>query len=111
VQDVLLQPRFWDAVPLPSVALDDPTHTSRDHYWGLRRYWRGPSWVNAAWFAWMGLQRLDYHAEADDLRDRLVAVVLREGLREYYDARTGEGMGAVDFGWSSLVWEMVDPLD
>jgi len=44
-------------------------------------------------------------------RDRLVTVVLREGLREYYEARTGEGMGAVDFGWSSLVWEMVDPLD
>jgi hypothetical protein len=59
----------------------------------------------------MGLRRLGYESEADDLRDRLVAVVLREGLREYYEARTGEGMGAVDFGWSSLVWEMVDPLD
>ena len=59
----------------------------------------------------MGLRRLGYSAEADDLRDRLVAVVLREGLREYYEARTGTGMGAVDFGWSSLVWEMVEPLD
>ncbi len=111
VQETLLSPKFWDGVPLASVALDDPAHTSRDHYWGLRRYWRGPSWVNAAWFAWMGLRRLGYGDEADDLRDRLVDVVLREGLREYYDARTGEGMGAVDFGWSSLVWEIADPLD
>ena len=59
----------------------------------------------------MGLRRLGYDSAADDLRDRLVEVVLREGLREYYEARTGAGMGARDFGWSSLVWEMADPLD
>ncbi len=112
IQEVLFAPgRFWGGVPLPSVAFDDPAHSSRDDYWGLRRLWRGPSWVNAAWFVWMGLQRLGYEAAAADLRDRLAAVVLREGLREYYEARTGAGMGARDFGWSSLVWEMVEPLD
>jgi hypothetical protein len=31
------------------------------------------------------------------------------GLREYYDPFTGRGMGAVDFSWSALVMEMVDP--
>jgi hypothetical protein len=110
VREVLFAPgRFWGGVPLPSVALDDPTHTSRDRYWGLHRLWRGPSWVNSAWLVWMGLNRLGYADAAADLRDRLVEVILREGLREYYDARTGAGMGAQDFGWSSLVWEMVDP--
>jgi hypothetical protein len=112
VQDVLLVPnKFWDGVPLPSVALDDPSHTSREDFWGLRRLWRGPSWVNAAWFVWIGLNRLGYHDVAAEMRDRLITVVLREGLWEYYEARTGNGMGASDFGWSSLVWEMVDPLD
>ena len=112
VRETLLRPdRFWDGVPLPSVALDDPTHTSQEFCWGRRRIWRGPSWVNAAWFVWMGLNRLGYEAEAAEIRDRLVTVVLREGLREYYDARTGAGMGARDFGWSALVWEMVDPID
>ena len=112
VQETLLDPRmFWDAVPVPSVALTDPSHTSQEDFWGLRRLWRGPSWVNAAWFVWMGLNRLGYQDEADGLRDRLVAIVLREGLREYYDARTGEGMGALDFGWSSLVWEIADPIE
>ena len=96
-------------MPLPSVALDDPTHTSRDHYWGLRRYWRGPSWANAAWLAWTGLVRLGYAEAAGDLARRLAETVAREGLREYYDARTGAGMGARDFGWTSLVWEMVEP--
>lgn len=112
VEEVLFASgRFWEGVPLPSVALDDPTHTSQEDFGGLRRLWRGPSWVNAAWFVWMGLIRLGYMDEAADMRDRLVPVVLREGLWEYYDARTGAGMGASDFGWSSLVWEMIDPLD
>lgn len=110
VQEILLrQDQFWGGVPLPSVALSDPTHTSQEFFWGRRRIWRGPSWVNAAWFVWMGLNRLGYAEEAAEMRDRLVAVVLREGLREYYDTETGTGMGAHDFGWSSLVWEMADP--
>lgn len=110
VQEILLDPEmFWDAVPVPSVARNDPSHTSQQDFWGLRRLWRGPSWVNAAWFAWIGLNRLGYEEAANALRDRLVAVVLREGLREYYDVRTGAGMGALDFGWSSLVWEIADP--
>jgi hypothetical protein len=96
-------------VPLPSVALDDPSHTSKEYFWGLRRIWRGPSWVNSAWFVWIGLNRLGYVDEAADLRDRLMAIVLRQGLWEYYHARSGAGMGAHDFGWSSLVWEMADP--
>jgi hypothetical protein len=109
VEEMLLSPHFWPGVPLPSVALDDPKHTSRDHWWGLRRYWRGPSWINAAWLAWLGLRRLGYEGEAAEMADRVTAVVLREGLREYYDARTGAGMGAVDFGWTSLALEMADP--
>jgi hypothetical protein len=108
---VLDPERFWDGVPIPSVALDDPAHTSRDDFWGLRRLWRGPSWVNAAWFVWIGLNRLGYHAAAAAIRDRLVTVVLQEGLWEYYEARSGKGMGASDFGRLSLVWEMVDPVD
>ena len=31
----------------------------------------------------------------------------REGLREYYDANTGAGLGQRDFGWSSLALELL----
>ena len=34
---------------------------------------------------------------------RLTATVMREGLREYYDPNTGEGLGARDFAWTSLI--------
>lgn len=109
VEETLLSDRFWPGVPLASVALDDPAHTSRDHFWGLRRYWRGPSWVNSAWMAWLGLRRLGYAAEAQDMARRVTEVVLREGVREYYEARTGAGMGARDFGWTTLALEMAAP--
>jgi hypothetical protein len=35
--------------------------------------------------------------------------VTRAGLREYYNPLSGVGMGAVDFGWSALLMELVDP--
>ena len=55
---------------------------------------------------WLGLERLGYQAEARHMADRLTEAVLREGLREYYDPNTGEGLGAVDFAWTTLILEM-----
>ncbi|HWI74448.1 MAG TPA: hypothetical protein VNT55_20985, partial [Baekduia sp.] len=54
-------------------------------------------------------RRLGLDAEADAVAARLTAVVAREGFREYYEARLGYGMGARDFGWSALLWELADP--
>jgi hypothetical protein len=109
VEEVLLDDGFWRGVPLPAVALDDPAHSSRETWWGRHRHWRGPSWVNSAWFVWLGLRRLGYDEQAADMARRLEAVVAREGFREYYESRAGRGMGARDFGWSTLLWEMTDP--
>ncbi|HMJ35092.1 MAG TPA: hypothetical protein VK501_14370 [Baekduia sp.] len=109
VAEVLRAPRFADGVPLPAVALDDPAHSSRETWWGRHRHWRGPSWVNSAWLVSLGLRRLGLSYEADELARRLTATVAREGFREYYEARQGYGMGAHDFGWSTLLWELVDP--
>lgn len=109
VDEVLRAPRFADGVPLPAVALDDPTHSSRETWWGRHRHWRGPSWVNSAWLVSLGLRRLGLDADAARLAERLAGVVAREGFREYYEARHGRGMGAHDFGWSTLLWELVEP--
>jgi hypothetical protein len=57
----------------------------------------------------MGLLRLGYQAEAEEMARRLSQAVLDEGLREYYNPRTGEGLGATDFAWTSLIVEMADP--
>jgi hypothetical protein len=110
VEEHLLDPRkFWLALPPPSVAADDPAFSTRDTLFGIRRYWRGPTWVNAAWLIWLGLVRLGYTAEAELLGARLGAAVAAAGLREYYDPFSGRGMGAHAFAWSTLALELLDP--
>lgn len=109
VAHLLDRERFWPAVAPPSVALDEPRFSVKDTFLGLRRYWRGPTWINSAWLVWLGLRRLGYESEAGELATRLAAVVAREGLREYYHPHTGAGMGAREFAWSSLIVELADP--
>ena len=111
VERYLLDPScFWLPLPPPSVSASDPSFSLDDTVLpGVRRYWRGPTWINAAWLLWLGLVRLGYDNEATELARRLCAAVQREGLREYYHSYSGAGMGAVDFGWSSLALELLDP--
>jgi hypothetical protein len=110
VEEHLLNPRsFWLPVPPPSVSAEESRFSRRDRLLFLRRYWRGPTWVNAAWLLWLGLVRLGYAREADELGRRVARAVSAAGLREYYDPFTGRGMGAEHFSWSSLVMEFVEP--
>ena len=52
VEEHLLDPeRFWLPFPVPSVSAADPTFSVHDTAFGIRRYWRGPTWINAAWLA------------------------------------------------------------
>jgi hypothetical protein len=111
IDEVLRGPGYAGAVPLPAVEIDDPAHSSRETFGVLKRHrhWRGPSWVNSTWLVCLGLRRLGERALADDLAARLAAVWAREGFREYYESRSGRGMGAHDFGWSTLLWPLVEP--
>jgi hypothetical protein len=109
IEEHLLNEReFLTPVAPPSVAASEPTYEPDGGHGPIRRYWRGPTWVNSAWMAWLGLRRLGYEAEARTLADNLIATVAREGLREYYDPRTGKGLGAEDFAWSALIAELAD---
>jgi len=109
VEQHLLDPeRFWLPVAPPSVPSTEPSFSTRDdHFLWIRRYWRGPTWINSAWLVWLGLVRLGYGAEADVLATRIGSAIRQSGLREYYNPFTGGGMGAVDFAWSTLVMELL----
>jgi hypothetical protein len=110
IEEHLLDPeRFWLPVAPPSVPVDDPAFSRRESTFGIKRYWRGPTWINSAWLVWLGLVRLGYSNHAETLRSRLVGAVDAAGLREYYDPYTGRGMGASAFAWSSLIMEMLEP--
>jgi hypothetical protein len=108
-EHLLASNRFWTTVAPPSVAVEEPTFSLREHFLGLRRYWRGPTWVNSAWLVWLGLVRLGYQAEADRLAGGIGRAVEAAGLREFYNPFDGRGMGAKQFAWSALAIELVEP--
>jgi hypothetical protein len=109
-EHLLSRARFWLPVPPPSVSAGDPAFSLNDRVFpGIRRYWRGPTWVNSAWLLWLGLVRLGYDEQAGELARAVGGAVASQGLREYYDPYTGAGMGAVSFAWSALAIELADP--
>jgi hypothetical protein len=108
-EHLLREAEFWTPVAPPSVARGERGYEPGGGRGPIRRYWRGPTWVNSAWLVWLGLRRLGYEAEAQRLADGVVGAAAREGLREYYDPRSGKGLGAKDFAWSALVAELADP--
>jgi hypothetical protein len=109
VEEHLLSGReFLTPVAPPSVAVCEPSYEPDGGHGPIRRYWRGPTWINAAWLLWIGLRRMGYHQEADRMANGLVGALEREGLREYYHPRTGRGLGAKDFAWSALIAEFAD---
>jgi hypothetical protein len=110
VEEHLLSEReFLTPVAPPSVAVSEPSYEPGGSRGPIRRYWRGPTWINAAWLLWLGLRRLGYLQEAERMANGLISAVESEGLREYYDPRTGRGLGAKDFAWSALIAELADP--
>jgi hypothetical protein len=109
-EHLLNKHEFWTPAPPPSTSRLEPSFSLRDRgRLGQRLYWRGPTWVNTAWLAWLGLVRLGYGEAAEALASRLGRAVMSAGLCEYYDPFSGRGMGATDFGWSSLILELLEP--
>jgi hypothetical protein len=111
VEEHLLDPRrYWLPFPPTSVSAQEPSFEPRKWKGFLRRrYWRGPTWINSAWLIWLGLLRLGYDPEAMEMSKRLSDAVANERLREFYEPNFGEGLGAREFGWSSLIAELADP--
>jgi hypothetical protein len=109
VEEHLLSPRFWTHVAPPAVATDEPSFSLREHALGLRRYWRGPTWINSSWLFWLGLVRLGYREQAAELARGVEHALLQSGVREFYNPYDGRGMGAHDFAWSTLALEMHEP--
>lgn len=73
----------WPTVPLTS-----------PHYRPVL-YWRGPCWINMNWLLapW----------SPAGFRTQSLQMIEREGFYEYFDARTGKGLGGSDFTWSAAL--------
>jgi glycogen debranching enzyme len=105
VEEHLLDPRRYRAAfGIPSVSMEEPSFRSGFH---LFRCWRGPSWVNTAWLLTPAMRRLGYESEADRVVGSLLGASERHGFREYYNPLTGKGLAARDFGWSTLLVDLL----
>ena len=99
VKNVILDTeRFNTKFPFPTIAAN---HERFD----LRGYWRGPVWLDQAYFGIEGLERYGFHEEANMLIKKIFDNA--EGLkgngpiRENYNPNTGEGLKANHFSWSA----------
>lgn len=65
--------------------------------------WRGPTWLNTAYFALKGLQEYGHAEAAESMRSTILGWVARDTstISEYYNPKTGDGAGVKGFAWSS----------
>ena len=94
---------FWTPYPLPSVPASDPKFMPGNPRGFI---WRGPSWINTNWFLSHALRRHGYADLADTIVAKSQECIEKSGFREYYEPFTAEGLGARDFGWSTLILDM-----
>lgn len=81
---------------MPSVSFDNPKFS-------LKGYWRGPVWMNIAYFAAKGLYDYGFRTVAMGIRDTLLDWMDKdETIHENYVATTGAPNCNPDFSWSAV---------
>lgn len=109
---LLNESEFWTNFPIPSVAKDElyyqPTNLGSNRIYGTSLLWRGPTWINTNWFVIKGLRKHGYNEIADKIVEKMLKMIQKEGFREYYNPETGEGYRRENFGWSTLIVDLID---
>lgn len=82
---------------MPCVSYKDTKYNARD-------YWRGPTWINIAYFAIKGIKNYGYLKIAEEYKNNILNMCSNEkrSIYEYYDSKTGEGLNAEKFSWSCV---------
>ncbi len=80
---------------MPTVTYDHPMYSND--------YWRGPTWINVAYFATKGLKNYNL-AVADEIKENILNMCYNEkrGIFENYDSLNGKGLCCDHFSWSSV---------
>lgn len=105
----LLNPQeFWTSYPVPTVAADEPYFTPEEiPFYKGKLIWRGPTWVNTNWFLVKGLRKHGYDEIADQIVGKMQKMIEKYGFREYYNPVTGVGYRRDNFGWSTLIVDLL----
>jgi glycogen debranching enzyme len=94
--------------PVPSVAISEPSFSPTPAKIGNDPLlWRGPTWINMNWYLAKALAQHGYKKDAEKIVESSVALIKKSGYREFFNPLTGEGHGRRNFGWSTLVVDMI----
>ena len=101
IKEKMMSPKkFYTKVPFQTMSADHKKFNP------LKGYWRGPNWLDQAYFGVKSLRNYGFDEEADKATIQILKGaegVLGKGksIRENYHPLTGEGLNAQNFSWSA----------
>ena len=101
VKNNMMNPNYFNTkVPFQTLSAKNPDFEPDNGYW------RGPNWLDQAYFGVRGLHNYGYHEDAYKATYKLMhnaEGVLTNGksIRENYQPITGEGLESENFSWSA----------
>lgn len=101
VKNKMMNPKkFFTKVPFQTMSAD------HEKFNPLKGYWRGPNWLDQAYFGVKGFQNYGFNVDATKATIQLLKGaegLLGKGksIRENYHPLTGEGLNAHNFSWSA----------
>ncbi|MBL4643231.1 MAG: trehalase, partial [Flavobacteriaceae bacterium] len=101
VKDKMMNPtKFYTKVPFQTMSAD------HEKFNPLKGYWRGPNWLDQAYFGVKSLRNYGFNEDADKATIQILKGaegILEKGksIRENYHPITGEGLNAQNFSWSA----------
>ncbi|MDE5417737.1 hypothetical protein L3049_06925 [Labilibaculum sp. DW002] len=97
--------KFNTKVPFPTLVADHKKFNP------LKGYWRGPVWLDQAYFGIKSLELYGYTKEADLLSQKLLqnaeGLLQDAPIRENYHPISGKGLNANHFSWSAAHYLML----
>jgi putative isomerase len=101
VKNKMMNPtKFYTKVPFQTMS------AAHEKFNPLNGYWRGPNWLDQAYFGVKSLRNYGFHKDADKATIQILKGaqgILGKGksIRENYHPLTGEGLNAENFSWSA----------
>lgn len=105
VKDIIMNPKKFNTyMPCPTLTADHPK-------FDVKGYWRGPVWLDQAWFGVAGLSNYKFTIEAKELTLKLFknanGLLSDKPIHENYNPLTGERLKAPHFSWSAAHYLML----
>jgi glucosidase len=91
---------FNSYLPFPTLSVSHPEFNPK------RGYWRGPVWIDQAYFVLKGMRNYGFLSEAENMQNKLFShaeglMLKGPGIYENYEPGSGKGLNARNFSWSA----------